>query len=89
RHVAEAVADGICNMPWLELLLGPQLTVLLFKPREMSEDAMAVWAETHRRSGALLCLPTSWQGETVFRMCFVNQATDPNEVLSVLETLKP
>ena len=89
RHVAEAVADGISNMPWLELLLGPQLTVLLFKPREMSEDAMAAWAETHRRSGALLCLPTSWQGETVFGMCFVNPATDPNEVLSVLETLKP
>ncbi|MEM1152279.1 MAG: aminotransferase class V-fold PLP-dependent enzyme [Pseudomonadota bacterium] len=81
RHVAEAVAKGIDTMPWLELLLGPQLTVLLFKPREMSEDTMATWAENHRRSGALLCLPTSWHGETVFRMCFVNPATDPDEVL--------
>ncbi len=87
RRVAEAVAEGIDAMPGLELLLGPQLTVILFRPEAMSEQEMASWAETHRRSGALLCLPTRWQGRSVFRLCFVNPATDPDEVLGVIGTL--
>lgn len=87
REVAEEVAQGIAAHPELELLLGPQLTVILFRPRGMSEEAMVAWAEGHRRSGALLCLPTRWRGEMVFRLCFVNPQTDPAQVLDVLGTL--
>lgn len=42
--------------------------------------------EVHRRSGALLCLPTKWRGEMVFRLCIVNPETDAE---TMLETLKP
>lgn len=89
RTVAEAVAAGIRTMPALEHILGPQLTVLLFRAKDMSEPQMEAWSEVHRRSGALLCLPTRWQGEMVFRLCFVNPLTDADEVLTVLETLNP
>lgn len=88
RQIAEDVASGIDSMPWLDLLIGPQLTVILFRARGMSECEMMQWAETNRRSGALLCLPTQWRGEPVFRLCFVNPNTDPDEVLSVLKTLQ-
>jgi glutamate/tyrosine decarboxylase-like PLP-dependent enzyme len=88
RQIAEEVAAGIDAMAGVELLLGPQLTVILFRPLDMTEDQMAAWAEAHRRSGALLCLPTRWKGRPVFRLCFVNPATDPEAILSVLETLK-
>ena len=53
-----------------------------------SAEALAAWAETNRRSGALLCLPTTWHGETVLRICVVNPSTDPDEVLTVLRTLQ-
>ena len=74
-------------MDGLELLLGPQLSVVLFRPTQMSDENMDQWAEDHRRSGALLCLPTMWHGQKVFRLCVVNPETDAEEVLSTLKTL--
>lgn len=84
---AREIADGIVAMPELDLVLGPQLSVILFRPSKMSDVAMDQWAETHRRSGALLCLPTTWQGQKVFRLCIVNPETKASAVLEVLETL--
>lgn len=86
-EIAHEIARGIDAQPGLDLVLGPQLSVILFRPRDMSDAAMADWAETHRRSGALLCLPTTWQGQMVFRLCIVNPETRAQEVLKVLETL--
>ncbi|WP_424928353.1 pyridoxal phosphate-dependent decarboxylase family protein [Amaricoccus tamworthensis] len=87
REIAAEVAEGIDGLDGLTRLLGPQLTVILFRPDGMSEEDMIGWAEVHRRSGALLCLPTRWRGEMVFRLCFVNPQTNPAQVLGVLNTL--
>lgn len=88
-ETADAIARGIAAMPGLRLILGPQLSVILFRPEAMSDAEMEAWAETHRRSGALLCLPTTWRGEKVFRLCVVNPETDADEILAVLATLIP
>ncbi|SPH19614.1 L-2,4-diaminobutyrate decarboxylase [Ascidiaceihabitans donghaensis] len=85
--IARDIAQGIERIEGLDLLLGPQLSVVLFRPSHMSEDAMVRWAEEHRRSGALLCLPTKWRGEMVFRLCIVNPETDAKTVLETLKTL--
>ncbi|WP_025060070.1 pyridoxal phosphate-dependent decarboxylase family protein [Sulfitobacter donghicola] len=84
---AQKIADGIDQMEGLELLLGPQLSVVLFRPKDMSEQMMEEWAEENRRSGALLCLPTTWHGQKVFRLCIVNPDTDAKDVLETLKTL--
>jgi len=86
---ARQIADGIAATDGLELLLGPQLTVILFRATAMTDSDMDAWAEIHRRSGALLCLPTGWAGQKVFRLCIVNPATDADEVLAVLRTMVP
>ena len=86
-EIAKEIADGIRNTDGLDLLLGPQLTVILFRPKNLSDATMDAWAEVHRRSGDLLCLPTSWKGQKVFRLCIVNPQTDPEEVLRVIRTL--
>lgn len=84
---AQELADGIAAMDGLTLLLGPQLSIVLFKPERLTEDEMVTWAEGHRRSGALLCLPTRWQGDMVFRLCIVNPETEAAQILPVLRTL--
>lgn len=86
-RIAEQIAAGIAGMDGLELILGPQLSVILFRPKRMSDAEMDAWAERNRRSGALLCLPTTWGGRKVFRLCVVNPMTSVEEVLGVLETL--
>jgi len=85
--IAQAIADGINEMDGLELILGPQLTVILFRPTRLTAGEIDIWAEKQRRSGALLCLPTIWRDEKVLRICVVNPQTDPVYVLDVLQTL--
>ena len=74
-------------MDGLELILDPQLSVILYRPLKMTNQEMDDWAEDHRRSGDLLCLPTTWDGKKVFRICVVNPETSAKETLSVLKTL--
>ena len=85
-NIAQEIADGIAKTEGLDLILGPQLTVVLFKVTDKGAAELAAWSEEHRRSGSLLCLPTTWHDETVLRICVVNPETDPDHVLSVLKT---
>lgn len=87
RALSQRLADGIDAMDGLELILGPQLTVILFRATNRTDEEVEAWAETQRRSGALLCLPTTWRGEKVLRICLVNPSTDADHVLGVLGTL--
>ena len=87
REIAQSIANGIEETNGLELILGPQITVILFRATKLSAGEIDVWAETQRRSGALLCLPTTWREEKVLRICVVNPQTDPEYVLEVLKTL--
>jgi glutamate/tyrosine decarboxylase-like PLP-dependent enzyme len=86
-QIARDLAQEIDEAPNLELLLRPQLTVILFKAAKMRGPELAQWCEAQRRSGALLCLPTKWRGEEVLRLCIVNPETDKDHVMSVLRTL--
>ena len=83
----KTIAQAISEMPHLELLFDRQLSIILFRCPDMSDINLKNWAETNRRSGALLCLPTIWRGETVLRLCLVNPATDCEHVINVLKTL--
>ena len=85
--IANQIADGITKTKNLELILGPQLSVVLFRSLKLSKSELYDWSETHRRDGSLLCLPTIWKGETVLRICVVNPDTDAEKVLDVLRTL--
>ena len=87
-QIANKIAEEIKNINDLELILGPQLTVILFRALKLSEEELYKWSEKHRRDGSLLCLPTKWKGKTVLRICVVNPNTDPNQVIEVLKTLK-
>ena len=65
-----------------DLVLGPQLSVLLF--RAVSHDAGALAAGPKPIAApALFCACRPRHGETVLRICVVNPSTDPDEVLAV------
>ncbi len=81
------IARGIDAAPHLELLLEPDLSVVLFRRPGFSEDEMKAWSEQHRVDGTMLCLPTRHRGEMVYRLCIVNPLTESAEVLAVLDSL--
>ncbi len=89
RSLATAgeVAVGIRERRHLELVMAPDLTIVLFRRPGWSEDRMAAWADEHARLGSALILPTRLRDELMFRMCFVNPDTQAAEVLAVLDTM--
>ncbi|RMH78986.1 MAG: aminotransferase class V-fold PLP-dependent enzyme [Actinomyces sp.] len=82
------LAAGIDAADHLELLFPPELSVVLFRRPGWSEDEMRAWSRRCARSGVILCVPTRWQGELVFRLCLVNPDTDAAAVLEALETMR-
>lgn len=86
-QTAREIAYGIEKTAGLDLVLGPQLTIVLFRPEAMLANVLDEWSEKQKRKGTLLCLPTTWQNEKVLRICVTNPATDSGQVLEVLKTL--
>ena len=72
----------------LTLLVEPELSVLLFKRDGWSEADMWSWSEDNRIAGRVLCIPSKWRGEPVFRLCMVNPDTSGERVLEILETMR-
>ncbi len=82
------IADGIDTAEHLELVVEPELSVVLFRRPGWSEDEMRSWSRRSAREGVILCVPTRWGDELVFRLCLVNPHTDAARVLEVLESLR-
>lgn len=85
---SRTVADAIKASPYLDLVCEPQLSVLLFRRLGWKADSYRDWSQLMAREGVILCLPTTWHGETVLRLAFVNPATQAQRVIQVLETLR-
>jgi glutamate/tyrosine decarboxylase-like PLP-dependent enzyme len=83
-----AVANGIKERDFLDLLFEPDLSVLLFRRVGWNLEKMTAWSERHRIAGTILCIPTFWNSEPVYRLCFVNPETKAEVVLEMLDTLQ-
>ena len=84
---ANAIGDWINSQPEIDLSVRSNLSVLLFRPNNMTDVAIDDWANTCRDDGSLLCMPTTWQGVKHLRICVVNPLTDPKEIIEALKGL--
>ena len=87
---ARAIADGIRTVPTLELLLKPELSVLIFERPGWTDEDYHRWSTRLAHEGLILCGPTVWQGRTTLRLALVNPATRAEHVIDILrETTAP
>lgn len=86
-QTAKEIADGIKNNENLELIIEPQLSILVFRPKTMSDDEIDQWSDQNMVSGKILCLPTKWRDQKVLRICVVNPETQAEQVLACLNDL--
>lgn len=84
---ARAVAGYIAAQPHLELIMEPDLSVLLFRRVGWTAEQYQRWSTECAHAGTILCVPTRWKGETMLRLVFVNPATQPAAVCAVLDSL--
>ncbi len=81
---AQQVAQGIREIPYLHLIMEPDLTVLSFERVGWTDQEYRAWSNDLAKAGVMLCAPTSWRGRTALRLAFVNPATRSDKVIEVL-----
>ena len=85
--LAREAAEEIRRTPGLELLNDPDLTVLLFRRDGWSGDDYEAWWRKLLDDQIAFVQPTTWRGEKVARLCFVNPRTTMDHVRGILATM--
>jgi len=86
-EITRQAADEIRRHPDLELLLHPELSVVLFRRTGWGPDDYETWWRRLLDAQIAFVQPTSWQGEKVARLCFVNPRTTVDHVRAILGTM--
>ena len=85
--VARETARLIREADTLELLMEPELTVVLFRRLGWNSGDYQAWSDAILAAGTAFVVPTSWAGETVLRLCVVNPRTTVEDVQLILDSL--
>ena len=78
-------AEEIRRRPELELLMDPELSVVLFRRRGWAAEDYEAWWRCLLEDQVAFVQPTSWRGEKVARICFVNPRTTIEQVRAILD----
>jgi L-2,4-diaminobutyrate decarboxylase len=86
-HTARAGARLVDEAEHLELLMEPELSIVLFRRRDWNAAEYQAWSDEQLRRGEAFVTPSSWQGETVLRWCIVNPETTVDDLVDIIDTL--
>ncbi len=81
-------AELIRQAPHTELVLEPELSVLVFRRLGWSPNQYQEWSDRTLESGLAFVVPSSWNGETVLRFCIVNPRTTAEGLSHIIDSLK-
>jgi glutamate/tyrosine decarboxylase-like PLP-dependent enzyme len=84
---ARAFASAVEASPVCELLIQPQLSVVLFARTGWDLDDYTAWSKRHSSEGDWLVVPTFWHGAPCLRVCAVNPRTTIAMLTPMLSSL--
>ncbi len=84
---AREFAKEVHIRPEFELLLDPQLSVVLFTRLGWTDAEYSAWSTSRARDGVALVVPTHWRDQTCFRICVVNPRTTIDALRTVLDDM--
>ncbi|MGH2635022.1 MAG: pyridoxal phosphate-dependent decarboxylase family protein [Actinomycetota bacterium] len=85
--VTRETAGEIRRTPGLELVLEPELSVVLFRRLGWGPDDYEAWWPRALEAQVGFVQPSSWAGEKVARLCFVNPRTTIDHVGAILGSM--
>ena len=85
--VTQQGAEEIRSRPYLELLLEPDLSILVFRRLGWTPEDYQRWSDQQLYSGESFIVPSSWNSETVLRFCIVNPRTRRQHLIEILDSL--
>jgi glutamate/tyrosine decarboxylase-like PLP-dependent enzyme len=86
-ETAVAAAQLIKDCPYTELVLEPELSVVLLRRIGWRAEQYRTWSEGQIFVGHSFVVPTTWANETVLRLCIVNPATTVDDIANILNSL--
>ena len=87
-EVTRAGARMIDDAEHLELIMEPELSVLLFRRTGWTATNYRSWSDQLLRDGSAFVTPTAWAGETVLRVCIVNPRTTIDDIRLIVDSLR-
>lgn len=81
-----AAAERIRALPHLDLLLEPELSIVLFRRHGWDAAQYSAWSDQLMNDQIALVVPTRWHGETVARLAFLHPDTTLEIVDEILAT---
>lgn len=86
-RVAHAGAALIAAAAHLELVMEPDLSVVLFRRVGWDAAQYQAWSDRLLDAGIAFVTPTGWQGETLLRICIVNPRTTVDDIALLVDSL--
>lgn len=87
-QTARSLADELARRDGFDLLLEPELSVVLFRRRGWTAGDYHAWSTTRARAGIALLVPTKWRGETCMRVCIVHPHTTAAALAHLLDDME-
>ena len=85
--VAKGGARLIADAPHLELIMEPELSVVLFRRVGWTGQDYQAWSDRMLAEGQAFVVPTAWAGEPVLRYCVVNPRTTLDDIRLIVDSL--
>ncbi len=85
--LTQQTAELIRQTPGLELVLEPELSVVVFRRVGWDHARYDAWSDKALADDLTLTVATRWQGEHVLRFCFINPRTTLADVQMILDSL--
>jgi glutamate/tyrosine decarboxylase-like PLP-dependent enzyme len=86
-RVTRRGAELIRHAAHLELVMEPELSVLVFRRIGWQPNDYQAWSARLLAAGTAFVVPTTWHEETVLRCCIVNPRTTVADLAVVFDTL--
>jgi L-2,4-diaminobutyrate decarboxylase len=87
-ELAQTAAQMIRTADHVELVLEPELSVVMFRRLGWDAEQYQAWSDKALADGLALVVPTVYEGETIFRLCFVNPTTLESDISMILEAMR-
>lgn len=86
-EVTRAAARLVAEAPHTELIMEPELSVVLFRRTGWSARQYQAWSDRVLADQFAFVVPTTWAGETVLRWCIVNPLTSVDDIRAILASM--
>jgi glutamate/tyrosine decarboxylase-like PLP-dependent enzyme len=86
--VAHAGAELIRSSDHCELVVEPELSIVVFRRIGWSAAQYQAWSDDQLATQTSFVVPTSWRGEPVLRYCVVNPLTTVDDLAALIESLR-